>query len=788
MSIIECVRTSDAYRLLSAVLDPQGYIGIVGLKSSSKPVQSFFPPGDYQAAVNKVMQLCAQGQDSYFCTSTLKDGSSRKADNVHRVRCLKIDIDVAPENPAKYASKRHAVAELGTFCEKTKLPVPAVVDSGNGLHAYWSLTGALDADAGKRYGEKLKVICAACGLKADPAVTGDLARILRVPGTMNFKDPAHPKAVKLKISVEPVDTGAMLALLDKLYNEHCGSLVMHSQLDELTLGALPAYLQHAEIDDTTRSLLEGRPKSFAVLLEKSLTGKGCAQIADIFRRQAEQDEPRWRGGLSVAYYCADGGQAIHDLSCRYPNYRHDETLKKASQIAGPYTCKTFESNWPALCKECPHKGKVASPIVLGTLDVDDGDTATGTNDDGAAISRLAALSRLEYDRVRAKEAKALRVRTSVLDSLVEEARAVRQENTNLPFIEVEPWDDEIDLAEVLHEIAGMVRRFIVCAPEVSVVAALWTAMTWVVDALKIAPLAVVTAPEKRCGKSEFRRLLAKLVYRPLEADGMSASVLFRGFDLWKPTLLVDEYDTFVQDDEDLRGIFNAGHQRGGCIWRCVGEEHEPRRFDVFGPKLLAGIGKLPDTMMDRAIIFELRRKLAHEEVDRLRYADETAFDTLRRKLARFQQDYLDAMRTARPALPDALNDRQQDNCEPLLAIADLAGGDWPNLARQVALTLCADKSDAVSMGVEMLADVREVFAERGGDRLFSYQLVHALCRDERRWCTHNRGGNITAAQVARILKGFGISPKSIRIDFENAKGYEKTQFADAWERYLPPPA
>jgi hypothetical protein len=549
-------------------------------------------------------------------------------------------------------------------------------------------------------------------------------------------------------------------------------------------GPVPEHLHGVKLDDTTRSLIEVRPKSFARLLERSLAGTGCTQIRNLYEDQQNVKYDRWRSGLSIAVFCTDHETAIHEISRHYDKYTPEETIKKAADIAAPHTCKTFEIQRPDQCAGCPHKGKITSPIVLG-IAVDDSATASASDNDAAVVARLAGLSRIQYDRVRAKEAKALGIRTSVLDALVDNARAVKQDNSNAPFVDVEPWDEPVDVAALLHEVSTTVRRYIVCEKEVSDAAALWVAMTWVKDALKIAPLAVVTAPEKRCGKSEFRRLLAKFVNRPLEADGMSSSVLFRGFDLWKPTLLIDEYDTFVKDDEDLRGIFNSGHQRGGCIWRCVGEDHEPRRFDVFGPKLLAGIGKLPGTMMDRAIIFELRRKLVHEKVDRLRYADDGTFDVLRQKLARFGKDYVEAVRAARPSMPDALNDRQQDNWEPLFATADIAGDDWPELARQAALKLSAEKEDSASMGAELLADIREIFTEKNVIRIFSFQLVHALCRDERRWCTHNRGGNITAAQVARILKGFSIVPKSMRIDIENAKGYEKEQFADAWRRYLP---
>jgi Protein of unknown function (DUF3631) len=775
--------SSAALDLLSAALDPSGYIVIVGLKEGSPPIQRFFVPGDYQGAVAEAMTLSGRKYNAYFATSTYLNNKSREAKNANAVRTFKLDLDVAIDDARKYPSKSAAVGALAHFCTRHAIPVPVLVDSGHGVHAYWPLTEALTTDDGKLYSEKLKTVCIAKGLLMDVTVPGDIARILRVPGTMNYKHDVMPRPVKLKSAVVAFDVDAMLDLIDGLH-ESSALPEITQQAPELLAGVqLPAHLRGVQIDKTTRGLLEGKPKLFVRLLERSIAGTGCAQIANMFQHQAQQDEPRWHAGLSVAYFCNDGEEAIHTLSSRHPEYDYGGTQFKAQRSPGPRTCSWFKANYMTLCEGCQHDGKITSPIQLA-MEAEQANESS--NDDNAVIARLAGLSRIEYDRVRVAEAKKLRIRTSVLDAQVNEARDQRQDKSNSPFVEVEPCDEPINLASLLTDISLTIRRFIVCDKEIADAGALWAAMTWVVDALKIAPLAVVTAPEKRCGKSEFRRLMAKFVRRPLEADGMSASVLFRGFDLWKPTLLVDEFDTFVADDEDLRGIFNAGHQRGGCIWRCVGDDHEPKRFDVFGPKLLAGIGKLPETMMDRAIVFELRRKLPNEEVERLRYADETVFEALRRKLARFAEDNFEAIGASRPTLPDALNDRQQDNWETLLAVADLAGTGWSEIARAAALKLSAEKDDAMSMATELLTDVREIFVELGVDRIFSTRLVSALCRDDRRWSSHYRGMPITSVQVARILKGYGIGSKSMRIGQDNAKGYTKDQFTEAWTRYLPP--
>lgn len=146
-------------------------------------------------------------------------------------------------------------------------------------------------------------------------------------------------------------------------------------------------------------------------------------------------------------------------------------------------------------------------------------------------------------------------------------------------------------------------------------------MTWFIDVVQVAPLAVITAPEKRCGKSQLLFILGRLVYRPLAASNITAAALFRSIDLWGPTLLIDEADAFIKDNEELRGLLNCGHTRDSAyIIRVVGDNFTPTRFNVWGAKALAGIGHLSETLMDRSVTLELRRKTPYEKVDRLRHA------------------------------------------------------------------------------------------------------------------------------------------------------------------------
>ena len=304
-------------------------------------------------------------------------------------------------------------------------------------------------------------------------------------------------------------------------------------------------------------------------------------------------------------------------------------------------------------------------------------------------------------------------------------------------------------------------------------AALWAAMTWLVDDVDTAALAVITAPEKRCGKSQLLTVLGKLSRRPMVASNISPAALFRVIDAWQPTLMIDEADAFMRENEELRGI--SGHKRDSAyVVRTVGEDFTPKQFSTWGAKAIAGIGHLADTLMDRAIVLDLRRKLPHENVERLRHAEPGLFDSLASRLCRFVNDNREAVRRARPDLPAQLNDRAQDNWEPLLAIADVAGSVWPKLARHAALVISGGEDDEhLTIGTELLADIKEIFESKRTERISSKELIEALCSDdEKPWATYNRGKGISPRQVSKRLMGYGISSKNIRIGYEISKGFE----------------
>ena len=442
------------------------------------------------------------------------------------------------------------------------------------------------------------------------------------------------------------------------------------------------------------------------------------------------------------------------------------------------------------------KGDCKNPVTVGTifhLAKEAGWVKSvpvvGVDDSISPIDRLAKLSLLDYEKVRLAAAKEMGARPAILDKIVSAARK-QEERTESPFPEVDPWSESVNGAELLTELVATIHRFIICDTHTAVAASLWITMTWFIDVVGVAPLALITAPEKRCGKTLFLTLIGKLVRRALTSSSITPSALFRSIDLWTPTLLIDETDACLKDNEELRGLINCGHTRDSAYTiRCVGEEFTPTKFNVWGAKALSGIGHPADTLLDRSIILELRRKLAGEVVERIRHAEDSLFQDLSAKLTRFADDNADAVRQARPALPSSLNDRAQDNWEPLLSIATVAGGGWYDKGVNAALGIAGLIEESKTIGVELLSDIQEMFELQKTDRLTSVELILNLIKDvERPWATYNRGREITTRQISNKLKAYGIHPTTVRAQSGIvAKGYKKEDFTEAFTRYVPLP-
>nr|WP_312508807.1 DUF3631 domain-containing protein [Pseudomonas luteola] len=355
------------------------------------------------------------------------------------------------------------------------------------------------------------------------------------------------------------------------------------------------------------------------------------------------------------------------------------------------------------------------------------------------------------------------------------------------FDEVEAWPDPVNGVDLLDEIVEALGRHVIADKETLRAAALWVVFTWLIDSVQVAPIANITAPEKRCGKTVMLSALGKLAYRPMQVSDIATAALFRSIELWNPTLLIDEVDAFLRDNEEARGILNAGFTRDSAfVIRCVGDDHMPTKFKLWGAKALCGIGKIADTLADRSIPLRLRRKKPGEQAERLRHSDPALWERLRCRIARFADDHALTIGAARPKPIEGLNDRANDCWEPLLAIAETAGGEWPRLARQAAITLHGLEGESPSVGVELLADIKTIFDNKQASKLFSAHLLEALVGDdEAPWATWNRGKPMSIRQLKTKLGEFGIKSKQVRIGYESGKmGYERNDFVEVWDRYL----
>ena len=420
----------------------------------------------------------------------------------------------------------------------------------------------------------------------------------------------------------------------------------------------------------------------------------------------------------------------------------------------------------------------------------DADASTKKDALKTTVVDLASLSPLDYDLKRKEVAKELGVQVKTLDAEVKTARGDVFEPSSMIFPDVTPFSEPVNPADLFNEVAKIIQSFVVLDDEQALAMSLWIAMTWVVDVLKVAPLAIINAPERACGKSQLLDITGFLSNKALPSSNITTAGLFRITEMYGPTLLIDEVDTFMRDNNDLKGLINAGHTRNSAfVIRIVGENNEPKRFNVFGPKALAGISldkHLPDSTMSRAIVFNMRRKLPSESVQRLRHAEEGLFDKLKAKLARFAVDYSEAVRVSRPLLPSELSDRAQDNWESLLAIAGCAGSDYLQRATEAALKLSITNDSSVSIGTELLQSIRLIFENEAILKISSAALVDELMsREDQPWATYNKGWPMSPRQIAQLLKQYGIKPKTIRIrEGCTPKGYSSDQFDDAFARYL----
>lgn len=343
-------------------------------------------------------------------------------------------------------------------------------------------------------------------------------------------------------------------------------------------------------------------------------------------------------------------------------------------------------------------------------------------------------------------------------------------------------------AELLNELRAALTRYVIFPSDHSADAVtLWIAATHAQAAWEFATRIAIISPEKRCGKSRLLDVIEATTYNPLITVNISSAALVRSIGEDPPTLLLDEADTVfgpksADNNEDLRGILNAGHMRNRPYVRWDIAQRKTENCPTFAMAALAGIGNLPDTIMDRAVIVRMRRRAPGEMVKPYRQRrDGGPLRELGDRIRKWVGGHIGDLTRAEPVMP--VEDRAADTWESLVAVADLAGGDWPQRARSAALKLVAAEGEAdieASIGGRLLADIRDIFFNLTVSFLSSRDLVARLHQiEEAPW----REDELTMRKLAMKLKPYGVAPRQNVT--KTARGYHAEDFADAFARYLP---
>ena len=374
---------------------------------------------------------------------------------------------------------------------------------------------------------------------------------------------------------------------------------------------------------------------------------------------------------------------------------------------------------------------------------------------------------------------------------------------------VEPEDDFSDLedesgVELLDDVHEYLVRY--CSfgsAERPDAIASWVLHTYVAEVFSTTPRLAVTAATIECGKTRVLETIEALVQGPRLSVSVTGPYLFRTIGARPVTLLLDEYENIWRDDsdhgQDLRAIIDAGHRRGATVGRVVGQGSElvPHDFEVFCPVALAGVGRLPDSVRSRSVVIRMRRRGPDETVEP--YEREEAWSVagpLRRRLGAWAMRNRERLVGFRPALPDGVVDRPADVWRPLLAIAHVVGGHWPETIAAACVRLTREQEAAgEDLATRLLDDIKAVFDgtdltdEKGTatgtavDRMFSTDLVERLCaREDWPWGAL-RTGMLTPHGLAKRLSDFDVRPKNLRIGDRLTKGYDRSWFVDAWTRF-----
>ena len=401
--------------------------------------------------------------------------------------------------------------------------------------------------------------------------------------------------------------------------------------------------------------------------------------------------------------------------------------------------------------------------------------------------RLAKMPLEKYAAELPKWQKYFGLNKQQLTEEVARTRGQKEQGNPSALSQLEPWPDPVDGAELLNQLVSECCRFLVLPDHGDVMLAAWTLHTYCFEQFDYSPILHVTSPTKQCAKSRVLEVLAKLAHNPKSSSNMTAATMFRTIETRKPTLLLDEMDRSPKDKKEMITIvLNAGFHRDGKVDRCEGDEHKVKTFGVYCPKALAGIGDYTtDTVTDRSIQLSMQKKLKSQEVEKFRrYQNEE----LQRKCARWAKDNLDMLASSRPQMPNTLSDRQEDIWECLFAIAEIAGGEWPQKVWDAASAQAADSVAQVTDDLVLPVALRQYFTETQSVKAASNEICEWLnFQDDLPFKDWRRGKGIDPRFLARKLKPYGITPRNLNLGGSSRlKGYLLEELERVFQRYLPP--
>jgi putative DNA primase/helicase len=378
----------------------------------------------------------------------------------------------------------------------------------------------------------------------------------------------------------------------------------------------------------------------------------------------------------------------------------------------------------------------------------------------------------------------------VVDAAFKEQRSqqAQGQGDGLAFREVEPWPDPVDGEVLAADLTDFIGRAVYTSRESLHAMALWSIHSYGLDLCDISPILAISSPAKRCGKTTTLERLGMITCRPLSCSNLTAAVVFRVLQSHRPTLLIDEGDTFLSKSDELRGVLNGSHRRTSAfVLRCVGDDHEVKQFATWSPKAIALIDRLPATLEDRSILVGLQRKpqkVVLKDLPRREVAAQAA--RLSRKIQRWVLDHATELQNAPPFTHPRLHDRACDNWGPLMAIARAISAACEARAVEAAVALAAAVDhEEVAHEEQLLRDLKDLFEQSGRDRIPSAEIVqHLVDREDRPWVEWRVGKPITPRQLAAVLRGFGAKPKKLRLGAMTANGYELGDLQEAFKRYL----